>query len=142
LPLPIQPGAYTDCYEIWAQAEALGTGCRTLVGPNLATAEYLRMRMHQARKLLRDQSRRAYPKEHPLHNTSEYDRYKLTIKSDEDDNYYLYVEPHGDWGAVRNIEPIPPDEILPGPAPPAPAFPRAIPTPTHEPANAEQDSLD
>jgi hypothetical protein len=146
MPLPIQTAAYTDCYEIWAAAARLRIGCRSYVGPIYAQAEYLRMRLHQARKLLRDQSKRAYPREHPLWGQSEYDAYKVLIKPDDDDHYWIYIESHGNWGAVASIEAIP-DEEIPI-LPPQPAhFPRAIPTQAleaaHEPAyNPEQDDLE
>jgi hypothetical protein len=110
--LPQQPGVYRDCYEIWSRAQSTPGGCRTFVGTSMAQAEYLRSRMHQARKLLRNQSKRAYPREHPAWDTSEYDSYKITIKQDTADNFWLYVEPHGNWAAVANIEPIPAEEQL------------------------------
>lgn len=109
--LPTQLGAYADCYELWSAADSLKVGCRTFVGPDYRHAEYLRMRMHQARKLLRDQSKRAYPREHKLWNSSDYDIYKLTIKDDSDGNYWLYIELHGNWAAASNIEPIPAEEL-------------------------------
>jgi hypothetical protein len=49
---------------------------------------------------------------HPAWDTSEYDSYKITIKQDTADNFWLYVEPHGNWAAVANIEPIPAEEQL------------------------------
>lgn len=102
-----QPEAYRDCYEILAAAISLPGGCRTFCGPEFSTAEYLRARIHQARSLLRDQSRRAYPPTHPAYGSSEYDQFKITIKLDDDGDHWLYVEPHGNWDAVSKIEPIP-----------------------------------
>lgn len=113
-----QPEAYRDCYEILVAAASLPGGCRTFCGPHYSTAEYLRARIHQARALLREQSRRAYPPEHPAHGTSEYDQFKITVKLDDDNDHWLYVEPHGNWDAVSRIEPIPEDErIIPIEAP-------------------------
>lgn len=144
--LPTTPAAYNDCYEIWDAAIRLGHGCRTLVGPEANKAEYLRARMHQARQLQRNLNKRAYPPDHPSWGTSEYDSYKTTIKIDDDGDYWLYVEYHGNWAAVANIEPIPPDERGPTPdnlqAPPAPATLPShsrIEALTHAPS---QDSLD
>jgi hypothetical protein len=119
LALSRQPSAYNDCYEIWAAALTEPGGVRTNIGPNYAQAEYLRARMHQARSLLRDQTKAAYKPGDPAYNTSEFDAYKLTIKIDaDDDTHWLYVEPHGNWSAVRRIEPVPEDErIIPVPAP-------------------------
>lgn len=137
--LPVQIAAYTDCYEIWSTAAQLRVGCRTFVGPDYAKAEYLRMRMHQARSLLRDQSKRAYPREHPLWGQSDYDAYKITLKPDEDTNYWLYVELHGNWAAAANIEPIPPDEL--GVLPPA-MSPEILPHRQLEAPNGQQDDLE
>lgn len=146
--LPTQLGAYADCYELWSTADHLKVGCRTFIGPEYSKAEYLRMRMHQARKLLREQSKRAYPREHKLWNSSDYDIYKLTIKSDSDGNHWLYIELHGDWAAASNIEPIPPEELGAVPAELEP-FRTATTLPNH-PAhlqleaipNARQDDLE
>lgn len=142
MPLPNTPGAYSDCFEIWERAIQLRVGCRTLVGPSLPDVHYLRMRMHQARAIRRAESRRAYPKDHPLYDTSEYDKYKLTIKDDDDGDFWLYVEPHGNWSAVAHTEPIPADELGPGPdildhRPAAPALEYQPPGPTDDP-----DTLD
>ena len=109
--LPTTPAAYNDCYEIWTAATTLRGGCRSLVGPDFAKAVYLRMRMHQARQILRNINRRAYPTENPLWNTSEFDAFKVSIKEDSDGNHWLYVEPHGNWAAVDSIEAIPDEEL-------------------------------
>lgn len=143
--LPIQPAAYNDCYAIWEAAASTRGGGRTPAG-TYAQALYLRQRMHQARSLLRDQSRRAYPKDHPLWNTSTYDEYKIVLKVDDENDYWLYVEHHGNWNAVAGFEPIPEDEMpaLPpsqGP-PPRLLSPVAVPGPLLEHHEIVNDELE
>lgn len=110
MPLPSTIGTYADCYEIWAAALDTEGGVRTLVSKSAAQAEHMRQRMYQARKLLREHSKKVYPKDHAAYNTSEYDAFKITLREDEDGDWWLYLELQGNWAAVHNIEPIPVDE--------------------------------
>src|SRR6267154_6029802 len=91
------PLSYSDCYERMDVALADAKGCRFRINkPTFDTAyaeaTFLRMRMHQARKLDRDRNAKIYPDpSHPMHNGSMYDQLTLRIKS-VDGAVYLYME--------------------------------------------------
>lgn len=109
-----QSAAYRDCYELYNRAVATPGGIRTPIGTR-TEALYFQMRMNQARVILRDQSRAAYPFGHHLHNTSEYDSYKVQVLEDSAHEWWVYVRFHGNWSAVLDAEPIPIEEqaVLP-----------------------------
>lgn len=134
-----QRAAYKDCYEIFDAAARDPSGCRTCCGPRYSDAEYLRARMHRARTLLRALSRDTYEPGDPLYNTSDFDMYKLTIKPDTADEFWLYVEPQGNWKAVAAIEPIPEDErIVPMEAPPPAIEHRRVPALQYSPEPSDE----
>lgn len=124
--LPTSTAAYTDCYHIWDSASRSRGGTRTWTGPDLTTAQNLRFRLNMARGILREQSRRAFPTHDPAYNTSEFDAFKVTIRQDTEDNYWVYILPWIDYAAIRNTEPIPDEEL----------DPEALLTIEHEPQKA------
>lgn len=122
------PAAYRDCYQLYELAATTPGGTRTILGTR-SDAVYFQMRMNQARVIQREQSKLAYPLGHSLHNSSEYDSYKVQILEDENSEWWVYVRPHGNWNALANAEPIPAEEreTLP------PAEDQAFPQITHQP---------
>ena len=116
--LTLQPAAYLDCYRLYEQA-VTHTGMRVPF-PTEADAKYFQLRMNQARVIQRAESRRIYPPEHVLHGKSEFDEFKVQVKQDVNDEWWVYVSPHGAWEALAQAEPIPNDEI-------------AVLAPTHRP---------
>lgn len=104
------PAAYRDCDELFRLAADTPGGARAPIGPARSDAHQFQIRMNNYRTLLRDQTTRAYPPEHHLHGTSEFDHLAVTIKLDTEDTWWIYVRPHGSWAAVRAAEPIPDDE--------------------------------
>lgn len=112
--LPTSTAAYTDCYLIWEAAAHSRGGTRTWTGPSLTVAQNLRFRLNMARSVLREQSRRAFPIKDPAYNTSEFDAFKVTIRQDTVDDYWVYIIHWTDYAAIRNTEPIPDEEIDPG----------------------------
>lgn len=105
--------AYGDCYEVFDKAMEDQEGVRVKM-PDYNAAVFFRMRMHQARKINRDDSKRIYDAQSPMFNASTYDKLVVRIKSDGD-NWFVYVEHGGiDLGL---IEPLSGVEALPEPEP-------------------------
>lgn len=114
--------AYTDCVEVYDQALASNHGVRVRVKDHDAAWNF-RMRMHQARKLIRIDNARTYEDDHPLFGKSPYDAYTLRIKQ-VGDKVYVYLEPNRVLAGA--IEPLgEEDTISPPPEPELePAGPR------------------
>jgi hypothetical protein len=53
----------------------------------------MRTRMHYFRKLDRAANSDTYPSDHPMHGVSVFDEYVVTIIKDEDNQFWLYVQP-------------------------------------------------
>ena len=104
------PAAYADCYRLYELAISTPGGIRSPFATREA-ASYFQMRMNQARVLLRNQSKRAYTRDHPAYDKSEYDGYKVQVLEDEVGEFWVYVKPYGDWAVIANAEPIPNDEV-------------------------------
>lgn len=130
-----QPAAYRDCDELYRLAVATPGGARVPVGTR-SVANTFQLRMNNYRVILREQNSRAYPKDHHLHNTSEFDYLAVTIAEDTEGEWWVYVKPHGHWSAVRNAEPIPDDEID---LPPHDLTPKPRSLVTTDPANEPTD---
>lgn len=90
------PLSYGDCYAMMDAALADPLGSRIAVrkpthDASVAEATFLRMRMHQARKLHRDQNAAVYTVDHPMHGCSMYDKLTMRIKT-INGTVYLYLE--------------------------------------------------
>lgn len=85
--------SYQDCYEVFDRAIADDRGCRVKL-PSYDKATFFRMRLHQARKLDRQDKSLIYPLGHPMHAASPYDPLVVRIRREKDD-FYVYVEQIG-----------------------------------------------
>lgn len=78
MPISNSRGSYADCYAIFDKALDSNVGISVpCKDENHAT--FLRMRMHQARALQRRENAKMYAEGEPLHGTSPYDPFTLTI---------------------------------------------------------------
>ena len=93
--LPTQPGAYRDCYDLFNLALSAPAGYCAPIDYDENTARHFQLRMNQARRVLRDQSRRIYPSDHHLYDVSEYDGLQVRLKQHPNGIWWVYVEPHG-----------------------------------------------
>lgn len=84
--------AYTDCIEVFDRALEDSKGIR-ISQPGIDEANHFRMRMHQARKLIRDDNRLTYEDDHPMFGRSVYDKLAVRIKNIEG-TIYLYIQPY------------------------------------------------
>lgn len=111
MPLPKSIHAYNDCKEIYERAMdsvlAEGPGVRVRQ-PDWDAANYLRMRMNNARAINRRDNQDIYEPGDPLYKASEWDTLMVTIKK-VGEEFYLYVEPHGI--DTSSIEAIPEGEV-------------------------------
>lgn len=84
--------AYVDCYTHYNQALEDPVGIRIRV-ENEAAAIFLRMRMHQARKIDRRRNAETYERGHPMHNVSPFDGLTVRIRPhDNGDGYWVVLE--------------------------------------------------
>lgn len=104
--------AYEDCFDILNTALERTQGCR-LAQPSESACNMLRMRIHQARKLERDDNAKTFERGHPMHGRSVFDKLIVRIRN-EDEVWYVYVE-HGGVDTTL-IEPLG-DKLLEGPEP-------------------------
>lgn len=107
--LTSQPAAYIDCYDLFARAADTPLGVRTPF-PTEDRAKHFQLRMHQARKIQRDQNSRIYPASSPLYNTSEYDALQVQIRTDGEE-WWVYVRPVGE--NLEYIETLEPGDEVP-----------------------------
>lgn len=102
-----RPGAYADCFKLFDAAIDTPAGVRMPVSLSESDARYFQMRMNQARVVLRAESRRIYPPENRLYNTSEYDGLAVRLRQSPDSGiWYIYVEPVGNPALLNFIEPL------------------------------------
>ena len=98
--------SYTDCYTLLDRALDEPRGIRIEVS-DLPAANYLRMRIHHARTIDRQENKVTYPdKDHPLHGRSPYDILVARIEGDGDQGL-LYLDKQK--VEILGIEPIPAD---------------------------------
>jgi len=90
--VPTSLHSYTDCVELFDRALESKAGIRVRMDSGEAATNF-RMRMHQARKLHREQNKLTYQPDHPMFGTSPYDAYTLRIRA-EDNTVWLYLEPN------------------------------------------------
>jgi len=96
--------AYEDCFEILDMAIDDDAGARIKVADK-RDAISLRVRLHTARRIDREQNMLTYQEDHPLHGKSAYDRLVIRIKELEE-AYYLYLEK-----ITRNVNVEPLSEV-------------------------------
>jgi hypothetical protein len=109
-----QPAAYHDCYLLFERAVASAHGVRTPF-PSKNDALYFQLRMNKARQIQRAMNTRAYPREHPLYGTSEFDGYKVVLREDGVE-WWVYVEVTGvKLDYIEELEPEGTTQWLPHP---------------------------
>lgn len=84
--------AYNDCYEVMNKAIDDPKGIRVRVDDYNAGI-HLRMRIHQARSIDRDDNRKTYANDHPMYGRSPYDR--LIVRApveDIDGNWWVRLD--------------------------------------------------
>lgn len=98
--------AYDDCYKTFDKAAESKRGIRVEFD-DFKTANYFRMRCHQARKIRRQKNAKVYPDpEHALHNRSEYDPYMITIESLGEQIYLYFRKMTLIPGKVEDLEDV------------------------------------
>lgn len=97
--VPTTIGSYEDCFELYARAVATPKGTRALLH-GYGDAKHFQMRMHQARKLQREESMRMYDATAPQYNKSEYDSLIVKVVCDTAGEYWVYIIPYGSQIAV------------------------------------------
>lgn len=106
--------AYKDCYDLFDRALAAPLGIRNRC-TDPGQANHLRVRLHQARILLRRESLSIYAEEDPNHGASPYDSLIVRIK-DVDGHWWVYLEPRMMNGVVEELTedtPTPPASPMP-----------------------------
>jgi hypothetical protein len=88
MPLPSDPAYYADCFDLFAKALLAPHGVQK-VCTSWDEAYQFRQRLHKARALSRELSKRAFGPDHPLHNTSEYYGVVARIVFDEKRGVWL-----------------------------------------------------
>lgn len=91
---PTTRQAYADVYDIWDKALEDPLGIRMQLA-NFDKANHLRMRLHQARTIAREDNARLYAETptHPMWGASIYDKLQCRIYTDTDRVTWLYIEP-------------------------------------------------
>ena len=88
--LPTSSLAYTDCYEVFEKALDDPKGIRIKCATH-NDAVFFRMRLHNARKIMREDNAKTYDRGHPQHGTTEFDKLSVRIRNLRD-TFYLYIE--------------------------------------------------
>ena len=91
--LPDNISAYDDCFDLFDRACADPKGARALIG-SFEQAKRYQMRMNTARALQRKESKRIYKPDELAYGKSEYDYLKVTTRFDNEEQWWVYVEPH------------------------------------------------
>lgn len=94
--LPNVIGAYDTELKLFDQALDEEGGIRIFFDERHGDAMDAQLRLHKARSLVRDESRRIYEKTDPKWDTSPYD--KLIVKTprqDPDGKWWLYIQRRG-----------------------------------------------
>lgn len=90
--LPNHLGAYEFEIEHFERAVTDPTGIRVHFGKNSAGAKKFQLRLHQARSLDRQKTRRMYPKEDSRSGSSIYDPFIVRIREDIAGDWWVYIE--------------------------------------------------
>ena len=89
--LPTSANSYLDCFDFLDKAMADAVGARRRVD-DYSSANYFRMRCHQARKINREDNAQTYPKEHYMHRRSAYDELMVTLAEDDSGTHWVYAK--------------------------------------------------
>ena len=110
---PTTRQAYPDIYALLDRALAAPNGLRVKVADH-DKAVFLRMRIHQARQIDRNDNAQIYSPGEPLFAASQYDRFQIRIRVDrEADCAWLMIEPRtADILAIENLSPSETPELL------------------------------
>lgn len=106
--------AYLDCYALLDAALADPRGIRAEVS-TLAAATHLRMRVHQARTIDRNENAKTYPADHHLHGRSPYDILVCRVEETPTDHAWIYLDRL--QVNILTIEPIPEGHLIEAPKP-------------------------
>jgi hypothetical protein len=105
--LPNALAAYEDCFGVFEAAAASTKGSRVLLESE-TQAKYFRLRMYQARALMRAESKRIYDPEDPRYGKCEYDNLHCRVVpavAPDEGKAWLYIEPRAlQILAVEEIE--------------------------------------
>lgn len=91
-----QRAAYEDCYRLYQEAvdSPKGAGVR-IPRPSQNDAKFFALRMNKARSIQRRDSRRVYPPDHHLFDTSEFDHLQVCVRGpDPTGEWWVEVKPH------------------------------------------------
>lgn len=91
--LPNQIAAYNDCFDYFDRAMSSERGIRIPFN-TFEAAKQFQLRMHNARALDRQESRRIHERNTPQWDKSEYDRLCVRNPQEIDDRWWVYVEPY------------------------------------------------
>lgn len=100
-----QRAAYTDCYDFYQAAvdSPNGAGVRHPF-PTENEARFFALRMNKARSIQRRDSRRIYPTNSPLYDTSEFDHLQVIVRPDTAGEWWAIVKPHAvDLSAIETL---------------------------------------
>src|SRR5215471_10871580 len=95
--------AYKREFDLMDGALKEAKGARTRAGAH-GDAMHLRMRMNKARTLDRKLNAKTYPETHILHGGSTYDELVFTIKQDDEDQWWVYMEKIAETQVVEPLE--------------------------------------
>jgi hypothetical protein len=104
---PTHRVSYQVEYDILDKALGQELGARIRM-PSLEAATHLRARVHQARKIDREENRDAYDEGHPMHGQSIYDKIVCRLKQVKG-HAYLYLEQRN--AQNFEVEPISPEDV-------------------------------
>lgn len=125
--LPKSRNAYQDCYILYERALEATHGIRFNVESEDA-AIHLRMRMHTARTIDRDDNSAMHPRGAPMHGCSAFDPLQILIRSDADDLWWVYIEPRAVHiiGDIEELQPYEAPQWLEQNSPPRLGSPTGI----------------
>lgn len=96
--------AYGDCFELLDKALEETRGIRVEV-IDLASANYLRMRIHHARTIDRRDNAITYPdRDHPMHGRSPYDILVVRIEEDSTSGWLYLDKQKVEIGRIEALE--------------------------------------
>lgn len=125
--LPKSRNAYNDCFDLYDRALASPHGIRFPVESESA-AIHLRMRMHTARTIDRDDNSAIHPRGTPMHGCSAFDPLQILLRSDDDNLWWVYIEPRAVHiiGDIEELQPYEAPQWLEQNSPPRLGSPTGI----------------
>ncbi len=94
--------AYEDCFELLERALAAKGGIR-VSAERIGEAHQLLSRLNYARVMARQESREIYTPDHPKHGISPYDTLIVRMPREEDERWWIYIEPRRVVGEVQEL---------------------------------------